>query len=47
VKDFEKPHWRTRKAMFLSRMEGLVPWEEFCALIEPYYPKAGEFPPGG
>jgi len=22
-------------------MEALVPWAEFCALIEPYYPKAG------
>ena len=22
-------------------MEALVPWAEFCALIEPHYPKAG------
>lgn len=22
-------------------MEALVPWDEFCALIEPHYPKAG------
>ena len=22
-------------------MEALVPWAGFCALIEPYYPKAG------
>jgi hypothetical protein len=29
------------KAVFLERMERLVPWGEFCALIEPYYPKAG------
>ena len=31
----------TRKAEFLARMEALVPWAEFCVLIEPYYPKAG------
>ncbi len=26
---------------FLARMDGLMPWAEFFALIEPYYPKAG------
>lgn len=31
----------TRKAEFLSRMDKLVPWAEFCKAIEPYYPKAG------
>jgi len=31
----------TRKAEFLAHMEALVPWAEFCALIEPHYPKAG------
>ncbi len=31
----------TRKAEFLGLMEALVPWSEFCALIEPHYPKAG------
>jgi IS5 family transposase len=41
VKSFEKPHRTTRKAAFLERMEELVPWGEFCALIDPYYPKAG------
>jgi IS5 family transposase len=41
VNGFEKPHRTTRKAAFLERMERLVPWGEFCALIEPYYPKAG------
>ncbi len=38
---FEKHGRATRKAEFLSRMETLVPWVEFCALIEPHYPKAG------
>jgi len=38
---FEKHMRPTRKAEFLARMEGLMPWPEFCALIEPHYPKAG------
>jgi IS5 family transposase len=31
----------TRKAEFLAKMEALMPWAEFCTLIEPHYPKAG------
>lgn len=38
---FEAYRKQTRKAEFLARMETLVPWEEFCKVIEPYYPKAG------
>lgn len=38
---FEKHRKQTRKAEFLSRMDKLVPWKELCAVIEPYYPKAG------
>jgi IS5 family transposase len=38
---FEKHVRPTKKAEFLARMETLVPWAEFCALIEPHYPKAG------
>lgn len=41
AKGFEKHSRATRKAEFLARMESLVPWAEFCALIEPHYPKAG------
>jgi IS5 family transposase len=41
TKGFEVHGRATRKAQFLARMEGLVPWSEFCALIEPHYPKAG------
>jgi len=40
-KGFEVHGRPTRKAEFLARMEALVPWAEFCALIEPHYPKAG------
>lgn len=38
---FEKHRKQTRKAEFLSRMDKLVPWAELCAVIEPFYPKAG------
>ena len=42
---FERHNRATRKAAFLARMETLVPWTEFCALIEPHYPKAGNVRP--
>jgi IS5 family transposase len=41
AKGFEVHGRATRKAQFLARMEQLVPWREFCALIEAHYPKAG------
>lgn len=41
AKGFEVHGRATRKAEFLARMEGLVPWAAFCALIEPHYPKVG------
>ncbi len=41
AKGFEVHGRATRKAEFLARMEALVPWAHFCALIEPHYPKAG------
>jgi IS5 family transposase len=41
AKGFEVHGRATRKAAFLARMEALVPWAAFCALIEPHYPKAG------
>jgi len=31
----------TRRAMFLADMDRVVPWATLCALIEPFYPKAG------
>jgi IS5 family transposase len=40
-KGFDKHARPTRKAEFLGRMETLMPWAAFCALIEPYYPKVG------
>ena len=41
AKGFEKHNRATRKAEFLARMESLMPWVEFCSLIEPHYPRAG------
>ena len=41
TRGFEKHSRATRKAEFLARMEGLMPWSEFYAVIEPHYPKAG------
>ena len=41
TKGFEKYNRATRKVEFLSRMESLMPWVEFCSLIEPHYPRAG------
>lgn len=38
---FEAHARATRKSEFLARMDALVPWAEFCALIEPHYPRAG------
>lgn len=38
---FEVHRKTTRKAEFLARMDKLVPWAEFCKVIEPHYPKAG------
>jgi transposase, IS5 family len=32
---------QTRKAVFLSEMEAVVPWFRLEALIEPFYPKKG------
>jgi transposase, IS5 family len=31
----------TRREIFLSEMDRVVPWTESCALIAPVYPKAG------
>ncbi len=41
VNGFEAYRKTTRKGEFLSRMDKLVPWSEFCSVIEPCYPKAG------
>jgi IS5 family transposase len=45
---FEKHQKITRRAQFLAEMNQVVPWARLLALIEPYYPKAGNGrPPKG
>ena len=38
---FDRYAKTTRRDVFLAEMEAVVPWAEFCRLIEPFYPKAG------
>lgn len=45
---FDKYSKRTRKEIFLGKMDKLIPWQALCAVIEPHYPKAGKGrPPRG
>ena len=39
--EFEQKKRKTRRELFLERIDGLVPWDELEGRIEPYYPKAG------
>ncbi|HDY7992682.1 TPA: IS5 family transposase [Vibrio vulnificus] len=39
--EFTNKRRQTRKEIFLSRMEKLIPWQRLESVIEPYYPKAG------
>lgn len=39
--EFERDRRPTRRDQFLAMMEQVVPWGDLCAVIEPYYPKAG------
>lgn len=46
---FEQYRKPTRRELFLGEMEEIIPWEELCEVIEPYYPKptgAGRRPVG-
>jgi IS5 family transposase len=38
---FERYRRPTKRDVFLTTMEEIVPWQELCAVIEPHYPKAG------
>ena len=39
--NFDEHGKLTRRAAFLAEMDRVVPWRELCAVIEPFYPKAG------
>ena len=36
---FETHRKPTRREKFLADMEKVVPWQDLCAVIAPYYPK--------
>lgn len=39
--NFDKHSKHTRRAKFLAEMNEVVPWQELCAVVEPFYPKLG------
>ena len=39
--EFENKKRKTRREVFLERMDGLIPWQRLEERIRPYYPKAG------
>ena len=42
--EFSSKRRQTRKEIFLSRMEQILPWQNMVEVIEPFYPKAALFP---
>ena len=40
--DYQNKKRRTRRELFLERMDGLIPWERLEECIRPVYPKAGK-----
>ncbi|OZG41228.1 IS5/IS1182 family transposase, partial [Aeromonas sp. A35_P] len=39
--EFNGKRRKTRKEIFLARMEAVLPWPRMLGVIEPVYPKAG------
>ncbi len=39
--EFAQKKRKTRREVFLERLDALVPWEELAARIAPHYPRAG------
>ncbi|ORZ93429.1 IS5 family transposase, partial [Klebsiella pneumoniae] len=39
--EFSTKRRQTRKEIFLSRMEQILPWQNMVEVIEPFYPKPG------
>ncbi len=40
--EFNNKRRKTRKEIFLTRMDELMPWDQLEAVIEPFYAKAGK-----
>ena len=45
--EFSSKRRQTRKEIFLSRMEQILPWQNMVEVIEPFYPKAGNWSGNG
>ncbi len=39
--EYESKKCKTRREIFLERMDGLIPWKQLVERIRPFYPKAG------
>jgi len=40
--EYDKKRKRTRRELFLAKMEQVVPWARLIEVIEPHYPKSGK-----
>lgn len=40
--EFNSKRHKTRKEIFLTRMDNLMPWDLLEPVAEPFYPKAGK-----
>ena len=40
--EYEKKKKRTRREVFLDKMEQVAPWSRLTQVIEPFYPKSGK-----
>ena len=40
--EYEKKKKRTRREVFLEKMEQVVPWSRLLEVVEPFYPKSGK-----
>ena len=40
--EYDKKRKRTRRELFLEKMEQVVPWDRLIEVIEPHYPKSGK-----
>lgn len=47
--EYDKKKKRTRREIFLAKMEQVVPWARLVEVIAPHYPKSGKcgWPPIG
>ena len=40
--EYQGKKHKTRRELFLERMDGLIPWRSLEERIRPYYPKPGK-----